>query len=77
MKRLQAMEKAMYAIFFRNMGFIKAIKLEGRKTATANLYATKRRPKTLQEVNVRGLMLHHDNTSSHSARLTVAFLKQK
>ena len=31
--------------------------------------------KILEEMNVKGLMLHHDNTSSHSARLTVEFLK--
>ncbi|PRD22465.1 UNVERIFIED_CONTAM: hypothetical protein NCL1_49020 [Trichonephila clavipes] len=31
----------------------------------------------LQEANVRGLILHHDIASSHTARLTVEFLKQR
>ena len=31
----------------------------------------------LQEVDVRGHMLHHDNASSHMARLTVEFLEHK
>ena len=29
-----------------------------------------------QEVNVRDVMLHHDNASFHVARLTIEFLKQ-
>ena len=31
----------------------------------------------LQVVNVKGLMLHHDNASSHMTKLTVKFLDQK
>ena len=60
----------MYAVFFRSTGLVKAIKLEGQKTATANWYTTKCLPEVLQEVNVRRLMLHHDNTSLHTAGLT-------
>lgn len=67
----------MYAVFFRSTGLVKAIKLEGQKTVTANWYTTQCLPEILQEVNVRGLMLHHDNASSHSAKLTVEFLQQK
>ena len=56
---------------------VKAIKLEGQKTVTANLYIIKYLSEILQEVNLRGLMLHHDNASSHMARLTIKFLEQK
>ncbi|GFX88901.1 uncharacterized protein TNCV_2576081 [Trichonephila clavipes] len=63
----------MYAVFFRNTGLIKSIKLEGQKTVTANWYTTKRLPEILQEVN----MLHHNNASSHTVGLTAEFLEQK
>ncbi|GFV32060.1 histone-lysine N-methyltransferase SETMAR [Trichonephila clavipes] len=58
-------------------GLVKAIKLEGQMAVTANSYTTKCLTDFLQEVNVRVPMLHHDNASSHTARLTVEFLKQK
>ncbi|GFW29780.1 histone-lysine N-methyltransferase SETMAR [Trichonephila clavipes] len=67
----------MHAVFFRSTGFVKAIKLEGQKTVTANWCTTKCLPEVLQEVNVRGLLLHQDNTSFHTAGLTVEFLNQK
>ncbi|GFW85578.1 uncharacterized protein TNCV_852301 [Trichonephila clavipes] len=53
------------------------IKLEGQKIVTATWYTTKCFREILQEVNVRGLMLHHDNASFHTVGLTVEFLKQK
>ena len=71
------MKKVIYAFFFRSTGLVKTIKLEGQKTVIANSYTTKCLPEILQEVNVRGLMHHHENASFHSARLTVEFLKQK
>ncbi|PRD28167.1 UNVERIFIED_CONTAM: hypothetical protein NCL1_33230 [Trichonephila clavipes] len=81
MVKKKAMKKVMYAVFLRSTGLVKAIKLEGQKTVTANWYATKCLPEILQEVNVRGLMLHHGNASSNAAGLTqgqtVEFLKQK
>ncbi|GFW54377.1 histone-lysine N-methyltransferase SETMAR [Trichonephila clavipes] len=61
----------------KSAGLVKAIKLEGQKKVTANCYTTKCPREILQEVNVRGLKLHHDNASSHTAELTVEFLKQK
>ncbi|PRD35253.1 UNVERIFIED_CONTAM: hypothetical protein NCL1_12088 [Trichonephila clavipes] len=67
----------MYAIFFRSTRCIKSIELEGQKTVTAIWYTTKCLPEILQEINVRGLMLHHNNASSHAAGLTAEFLKQK
>ncbi|GFU52873.1 histone-lysine N-methyltransferase SETMAR [Trichonephila clavipes] len=76
-KRRQGMKKVMRYIFFRNTGLVKAIKLEEQKTVTVNWYTTKRLPEIFQGVNVRGLMLHHDNASSHTTGLTVEFLKAK
>ena len=73
----RSMKKLMYTVFFRSTGLVKAIKLEGQKTVTANWYITQCLPQILQEVNVRGLMLHHENASSSSARLTLEFLEQK
>ncbi|GFX53916.1 histone-lysine N-methyltransferase SETMAR [Trichonephila clavipes] len=58
-------------------GFLKGIKLEGQKTVTAKWYSTKCLPEILQEVNAKGLMLQHDNASSHTAGLTIEFLKQE
>ncbi|GFW26939.1 uncharacterized protein TNCV_1377791 [Trichonephila clavipes] len=76
-KSQRAMKKVMYAVFFRSAGLIKAINLKGQKTVTANWYTAKCLPKILQEVNVRGLKLPHDNVSSHTAGLIAEFLKQK
>ena len=53
------------------------MKLERQKTLTVNCYTTKCLPEIRQKVNVRGFMFHHDITSSHSARLTFEFFKQK
>ncbi|GFX13227.1 uncharacterized protein TNCV_2989911 [Trichonephila clavipes] len=52
----------------KSTGLVKAFKLEGEKAATRNWYTFEYLPEILQEVNVRGLMLHHDNASSHTAR---------
>ena len=76
-KRERALKKVMYAVFFKSTGLVKDIKLERQKTATVNWYTTICLPEILQEVNVRGQMLHHDNAASHTARLIVEFLKQK
>ncbi|GFT09616.1 histone-lysine N-methyltransferase SETMAR [Trichonephila clavipes] len=76
-KRQRAMKQVMYAVFFRSLRSVKAIKLEEQKTETANWYTTKCLPEIVQEVNVRGLLLQRDNASSHAAKSTVQFLKQK
>ncbi|GFV13028.1 uncharacterized protein TNCV_3175631 [Trichonephila clavipes] len=76
-KSQRAMKKVKYAVFFRSTGLIKVIKFEGQNTVTANWYTTKCLPEILQEVNVGGLMLHHDSASSHTAGLAAEFLKHK
>ncbi|GFX63276.1 histone-lysine N-methyltransferase SETMAR [Trichonephila clavipes] len=75
-KRQREMKKVTYTVSFRSTGLVKAIQLEGQKTVTVNLYTTECPPEILQEQNVWGLMLHHDNASSNSAGLTVEFLRQ-
>ena len=67
----------MHAFLFRNTGLVKAIKLEGQKTVTVVWNTTKCLPEILQEVNVKGLMFHRKKASSHLARSTIEFLKQK
>ena len=51
--------------------------MEGQKTLTAIWYTTKCDPEILQELNVTGQSLHHDNASSRTVGLAVKFLKQK
>ncbi|GFV15540.1 histone-lysine N-methyltransferase SETMAR [Trichonephila clavipes] len=74
-KRQRAMKKVMYVVFFRSTGLVKDIKL-GQKIVNVNWYTTKCLPEVLQEVNVKGLMLNHDDASSHTSGLAVEFLKQ-
>ncbi|GFW41965.1 uncharacterized protein TNCV_6741 [Trichonephila clavipes] len=76
-KRQRAMKKEVYTVFFRSTGLVKAFKLEGQKTVTVNWYTTECLPEILQEVNVWGLMLHHDNASSQTSGSTVEILKEK
>lgn len=76
-KRQRSMKKVMFAVFFRSTGLVKAIKLEHQKTVTANWYTTVCLPQILNELQVKGLMLHHDNASSHTAKITVKYLTEK
>ena len=76
-KKQRAMKKVMYAVFFRSTGLVKAIKLEGQKTVTATWYTNVCLPEIVELVPNRGLMLHHDNASSHTATQTVQFLHQR
>ena len=71
----------MIACFFAKFGHIVTILLEDRKTVAADWYVNhclptifhawcKRRPRT----GVRGLLLHHDNASAHTAAVTLEYL---
>ncbi|KAI6648745.1 Histone-lysine N-methyltransferase SETMAR-like [Oopsacas minuta] len=67
----------MWAIFFRNNGFVEGIVREDRKTITADWYRTTCLPKLFRAIekqreksDVRGILLHHDNASSHTALRT-------
>ena len=80
-KRNRSASKQMIAHFFENFGHVTAIPLEYRKAVTADWYVNhclikifqawcKRCPRT----GVRGLLLHHDNASAHTAAVTLQFL---
>jgi histone-lysine N-methyltransferase SETMAR len=74
LKVQKTLGKVLYAVFFRSTGLVKAVKLEGQKSVTAKWYTGVCLPEVLSDLNVRGLMLHHDNASSHTASLTQKFL---
>lgn len=76
--------KKMVASFFSKTGHIATIPLEDQRTVTAHWYVHQclpkvfdawctRRPKT----GLRGLKLHHDNASAHTAAATLDFLAEK
>ncbi|GFU80823.1 histone-lysine N-methyltransferase SETMAR [Trichonephila clavipes] len=77
-KSQRAVKKVMYAVFFRSTGLIKSHQVGKTEDSNSKMvYHKKCLPEILQEVNVRELMLHHDNASPHTAELTAEFLKQK
>ena len=74
----------MIECFFAEFGHVATTPLEDRKLVTADWYVnhclptvfqawSKRRPRT----GVRGLVLHHDNASAHTAAVTLDFLAVK
>ena len=71
----------MIACFFAKIGHVAAIPLEDRKTVTADRYVNHYLLKIFQawckqclRTDVRGLLLHHDNASAHTAAVTLDFL---
>ncbi|KAI6648805.1 Mariner transposase [Oopsacas minuta] len=67
----------MWTIFFRRSGFVEGIALEDRKAVTADWYTKICLPKVFSAIEkqreksgVRGILLHHDNASSHTALRT-------
>ena len=80
-KRNRSASKQMRVCFFAKFGHVATIPLEDRKTATADWYVNHCLPKIFQawckrrpQTGVRGLLLHHDNASSHTAAVTLDFL---
>ncbi|KAI6656990.1 hypothetical protein LOD99_16291 [Oopsacas minuta] len=80
-RRARSVGKQMWAIFFRSSGFVEAVALEDRKTVTADWYTTVCLPKVItaiesqrEKTGIRGILLHHDNASSHTAIRTREFL---
>ncbi|KAI6658240.1 hypothetical protein LOD99_15509 [Oopsacas minuta] len=81
-RRARSVGKQMWAIFFRSSGFVEAVALEDRKTVTADWYTTVCLPKVITAIEsqrekrgIRGILLHHDNASSHTAIRTHEFLE--
>ena len=80
-KRNRSDFKQMTACFFAKIGHVATIPLEDRKTVTADWYVNHCLPKVFQtwckrrpQTRVRGLLLHHDNASVHTAAVTLDFL---
>ena len=70
-------KKILFAVFFRSNGLVKAVKLEGQKTVTANWYTNVYLPKIFDEVSIKGEIFYHDNAPSHTAITKKQFLKEK
>ncbi|XP_054159698.1 histone-lysine N-methyltransferase SETMAR-like [Oppia nitens] len=73
-KRDKTIGKVMYAVFFNTAGLVAAVKLCGQKTATALWYTTQCLPKVIEGSAKKGMLLHHDNSRVHTAKLTQEFL---
>ena len=82
-KRARSVGRKMVATFFSGRGHIATIPLEDRRTVTAEWYTTVCLPRVFQVIHerrpktgLRGMFLHHDNASAHTAMRTVEFLQQ-
>ena len=64
----------MIVCFFAKFGHVATMRLEDRKTVTADWYVNQCLPKIFQAWCFRGLLLHHDNASAHTAAVTLDFL---
>ena len=80
-KRNRNASKQIIAYFYAKFGHVATIPLEDRKTVTADWYVNHCLPKVLQawckrrlRTGVRGLLLHHDNASVHTAAVALDFL---
>jgi histone-lysine N-methyltransferase SETMAR len=73
-KRDRTVGKVLYAVFFRSSGLVQAVKLEGQKSVTALWYTIQCLPKVFGDAIEIGLILHHDNASSHTVSLTSQYL---
>ena len=82
--RSKSVGKQMTACFFSKSAHVATVPLEDRQTVTADQYVTKCLPKVLEawrerrlKTGIRGLQLHHDHASVHTARATATFLEEK
>jgi histone-lysine N-methyltransferase SETMAR len=73
-KQNRTIGKVLYAVFFKSTGLIQAVKLEGQKSVTALWYTTQCLPKVFENSPKTGILLLHDNASSHTASLTTQYL---
>lgn len=79
--RSRSTAKRMLAVFFRRSGLVSIIPLEERRTVNAEWYCTVCLPAVFSELRksrprsgLRGIQLHHDNASAHTAARTLDFL---
>ncbi len=80
-KRARSVGKQMIATFFSRSGHVSTVALEGQRTVNAEWYTTVCLPEVFAVIEnkkpghgLRGLMLHHDNASAHTAATTLDFL---
>jgi histone-lysine N-methyltransferase SETMAR len=81
--RSRSVDKRMVAVFFRRQGLVKAVPLVEQATVTAHWYTTVCLPQVFAELQntrpktgLRGILLHQDNASAHTAAVTMDFLHQ-
>jgi len=79
--RSRSVGKQMLAVFFRRSGPVAVIPLVEQRTVTAQWYCEVALPSVFQKLEdsrsgtgLRGILLHHDNASSHTAARTIEFL---
>ncbi len=83
-KTAQNSRKYMFCIFFTYEGVVASIVIPKGSTITGSLYCNYILPKvflqymeTTGKNKLKGLILHHDNASSHTSKLTTSYLKEK
>lgn len=81
--RGKSANKKMIAAFFRCSGPVAVIPLEDRKTVTADWYTEVCLPQVFEKLcsdrprsGLRGILLHHDNATPHTAAKTLNFLHE-
>ena len=79
--RSRSVSKKMVASFVAKSGHVATIALENQRTVNAQWYTTICLPEVIAELRKdnpnRRITLHHDNASSHTARVTKSFLEQQ
>lgn len=82
-RRSKSAAKQMIAVFFTKSGHIASVPLEERKTVNSEWYITTCLPKVFEAWGIRrpgtgtrGLLLHHDNASAHTAAAILDFLEE-
>lgn len=82
-RRSRSVGKVMVATFFMRSGHVATVPLQNRRTVNSEWYVRECLPKVFEAVtskrprtSTRGLLLHHDNASSHTAAQTLEFLHE-
>src|SRR5277367_5722789 len=80
-RRPRSVGKKVIAVFFSKSGLMKVLPLEKQQTVTSLWYTTVCFPKVFEELRkrrlktgLRGILLHQENASSHTAGRTSHFL---
>lgn len=83
LQRPRNVGKKMVASFFSRSGHVSTTMLENHRSVNSEWYTTVALPKVFQalrerrpKTGLRGIMLHHDNASSHTSLRTKAFLEE-